>query len=75
VNGVDLDVLDAKDKSLISKPAGTRKAVVACAANILKPGMSIATSIDQNRWLNEATRALPRVRALADFLKTLCGIT
>ena len=75
VNGVNLDVLDAKDKSLINKPSGTRKAVVACAANILKPGMSIATSIDQNRWLSETTRALPRVRALADFLKMLCGIT
>jgi len=75
VNGVDLDVLDAKDKSLINKPAGTKKAVVACAASILKPGMSIATSIDQNRWLNETTRARPRVRALADFLKMLCGIT
>jgi hypothetical protein len=75
VEGVDLNLLNAKDKSLINKPAGTKKAIVACAANILKPGMSIAASIDQNRWLNETTRALPRVSALADFLKRLCGIT
>ena len=75
VDGVDLNLLDAKDKSLINKPAGMKKAVVACAANILKPGMSIAASIDQNRWLSEMTLALPRVRALADFLRRLCGIT
>ncbi|MGA2702510.1 MAG: DUF3226 domain-containing protein [Isosphaeraceae bacterium] len=75
VNGVDRSLLNAKDRSLIDKPAGTRKAVVACAANILKPGMSIAASIDQNRWLNETTRALPRVQALADFLKRLSGIS
>lgn len=74
VDGVDLSQLDKKDSELFNKPAGRKKAVVACAANILKPGMSIATSIDQNRWLNEQTRALPRIAAFAKFLKALCGI-
>lgn len=75
VDSLDLTKLDAKDRSLINKPSGKKKAVLACAANILKPGMSIATSIDQNRWLNDETRELPRVKALAEFLKNLCGIT
>lgn len=74
VDRVDLAPLTDKDKVLFLKPAGRKKATVACAANILKPGMSIAVSIDQNRWLNDQTRNLPRVAALANFLRSLCGI-
>lgn len=74
VNSVDRTQLTKDDQRLILKPSGPKKAVVGCAANILKPGMSIAPSIDQNRWLNEDTRKLPQVQSLAQFLKDLCGI-
>ena len=74
VSGVDIDHLKGKDAILIKKPTGKKKAVFACAANILKPGMSIATSIDQNNWLNDDTRELPRVKSLNEFLTRLCGI-
>jgi hypothetical protein len=74
VNGVYIGKLDGQDSRMIEKPFGKPKAIVACAANILKPGMSIATSIDQNRWLSEESRKLPRVAAIAKFLKNLCGL-
>ena len=74
VDSVDLEMLNAKDKRLLLKPHGRKKAVVACAADILKPGMSIATSIHQNRWLCEESQNLPRITAVTAFLKELCGI-
>ena len=75
VQGVNLELLLKDDKRLIEKPSGRKKAVAACAASILKPGMSIAVSIDQNRWLTEQTRELPQVRSLSQFLKDLCELT
>ncbi len=74
VNGIDLSKLDREDARLIKKPSGKTKAVVACTGSILKPGMSIATSIDQNHWLNETSLKLPRVAALAAFLRELCRL-
>jgi len=74
VDHVDLAGLTKKDLELFGKPSGPKKAKVACVASILKPGMSTATSIDQNRWLDEEPRNLPRVRALSEFLKQLCGV-
>ena len=74
VNGVDLEKLTPADVRLFKKRSGKTKAIVACVASILKPGMSIATSIDQSRWLNETSLELPRVAALAAFLKDLCRL-
>jgi hypothetical protein len=74
VASVDLEKLNAKDKSLFKKPHGREKATVACAADILKPGMAIATSIDQNRWLCDETLQLPKIEAIKRFLQELCGL-
>jgi len=74
VDHIDRAGLTEKDLELLAKPSGPKKAKVACVASILKPGMSLATSIDQNRWFDEEPRKLPRVQALSDFLKQLCGL-
>lgn len=73
VEGVDLEKLKRKDSQLIKKPSGPLKATVACVADILKPGMSIQASIDQNRWICDQTVSLPRIAALTSFLSDLVG--
>jgi hypothetical protein len=75
VDNVDRTLLTADDVELIEKPAGPKKATVACVASILKPGMSLAASIDQNRWLDDQSRQLPHVQALSRFLEELCGLS
>jgi hypothetical protein len=74
VDGVDLGTLDERDKRDVKKPAGTKKAILGCVANVLKPGKSIGASIDDNRWLEGETLELPMVRAIDDFLKRLCEL-
>lgn len=73
VAGVDVKKLDGKDLQLFNKQHGRQKATVACVADILKPGMSIQVSIDQNRWICEMTEGLPRIAKLSAFLSDLVG--
>jgi hypothetical protein len=73
VKGVDVEKLDGKDLELFNKPLGRKKATLACVADILKPGMSIQVSIDQNRWICEMTEGLPRIAKLSAFLSDLVG--
>ena len=75
VNTLDLAQLNSSDVRLINKPHGKDKAVIASAASILKPGMAIGNSIDQNRWINEVSIALPRIAKLTIFLQQLCGLS
>lgn len=73
VDSVDVKTLTRKDAQLIKKPFGRQKATVACVADILKPGMAIQTSIDQNRWICDQTASLPRIAPLFNFLSDLVG--
>lgn len=73
VNSVEVAGLSSKDAKLFKKPFGPQKATVACVADILKPGMSIQTSIDQNGWIGEQTITLPRIASLTAFLADLVG--
>ena len=73
VDRVDMNSLNRRDAQLIKKPFGRQKATVACVADILKPGMSIQTSIDQNRWVCDQSASLPRVASLFNFLSDLVG--
>jgi hypothetical protein len=56
------------------KPAGPRKATVACVAGILKPGKAIQVSIQDNRWLDAQALSLPRIHAVQQFLKDLLAL-
>ncbi len=74
VDSINVETLQPKERKPIGKPQGKKKAIIACAANILKPGMAIANSLDQNRWLSESTFLLPRVASLKSFLQQLGGM-
>lgn len=56
------------------KPAGRRKATVACIANVLRPGKAVQVSIQDNRWLKGETLKLPRILAVSEFLAKLMGL-
>jgi hypothetical protein len=59
------------DHAEFSTPAGVKKAKIASAAAILKPGRTSQVSVSDNRWVEPATLALPKVKALADWLEQL----
>jgi hypothetical protein len=56
------------------KPAGAKKATVACIAGILKPGKAIQVSIQDNRWLDAQTLNLARIQTVQRFLKDLLDL-
>ena len=68
----------AQDKSLVKKDleetrsrAGRHKAIVGSIASVLRPGRAVQVSLQDNRWLRDTALALPRVRAIQQFLMTL----
>lgn len=65
------DVPTKRDRELFTKPAGHNKAIAASMGAILRPGMTIQTSIRHNRWVTAETVKLPLVKALDDFLVDL----
>jgi hypothetical protein len=52
-------------------PAGRNKAMVGSIASILRPGRAIQVSLQDDRWLRDTALALPRVKAVQDFLLKL----
>lgn len=72
LNGFALNSADRKD---IAKPAGRNKAIIGAMAAVLRPGKAVQVSIQDNRWLEDKALALPRIKAIQDFLVELLGIT
>jgi hypothetical protein len=64
----------ANDMEDFVKPAGPKKATVACIAGVLKPGKAIQVSIQDNRWLDAQALNLPRISAVQRFLKELLAL-
>lgn len=65
------NTLEKEDLRELKKPAGKNKAILGSIATILRPGRAIQNSIQDNRWLCDATLTLPRVRAIKAFLSDL----
>ncbi|WP_309892764.1 DUF3226 domain-containing protein [Archangium sp.] len=63
-----------EDLEELRKPAGRKKATLASIAAILKPGKTIQTSIQDNRWLDGPTLELARIAALRRFLHELMAL-
>jgi hypothetical protein len=63
--------LSADDMHELKKPAGRNKAIIGSIASILRPGRAVQVSIQDNRWLRDTALALPRVKAVQDFLMHL----
>ncbi len=53
--------------------SGRKKALFAAMTAPLRPGKAMQVSIQDNRWLSEATRELPSVRACLSFMAALLG--
>jgi len=75
IDGLDRQTLDLKGQELeeIGAPSGRHKAVLATMTAVLKPGKPIQASIEDHRWIEPRTLALPRVAAVARFLQELIG--
>jgi hypothetical protein len=64
--------LNLNDLRELRKPAGERKATVACVTSLLRPGKSVAVAIQDCRWLDaETLQRVPRLTAAQDFLGRL----
>ena len=61
----------SEDLDDLRKPAGRHKAIVGSMASILRPGKAVQVSLQDNRWLRDAALAIPRVKAVQDFLVSL----
>lgn len=55
----------------IKKPAGTKKAAVGAMTAMLKPGKSAQVSLEDNRWVSEATKTLPGLQPCLAFMGAL----
>lgn len=75
IDGLDRTASDfvRRDLEDIGAPSGRHKAVLAAMAAVLKPGRPIQASIEDHRWIEPRTLALPRVAAVAEFLRQLIG--
>lgn len=62
---------DERDRQEISKPAGPQKATLAVMGAFLKPGRTIQTTLEDHRWVSEATLLLPELQPLVGFLGML----
>jgi hypothetical protein len=56
------------------KPAGCKKVIVGCIANVLRPGKSVQVSIQDNRWVTAETLTLPSMAHLDKFLQDLFSL-
>jgi len=76
VGGVDTDsaAYSEEDMREMNTPQGPIKAVVGSVSSVLKPGSTIQVSVLRDRWVSDATLATPRVAAIVQFLKSLCGL-
>jgi hypothetical protein len=71
LSSVERDSLEKHDLKELSKPAGTNKAIIAAATSILKPGKSLQTSLQDNRWVSTETANVESVRLFEEFLVAL----
>jgi hypothetical protein len=76
VDSIDIesDQYTEGDMQEMRTPQGPAKARIGSMSAILKPGSTIQTSILRDRWVCPATISLPRVDALAKFLRNLCEL-
>ncbi len=66
--------LTTQDLKEFNEPAGRQKATLGAMASILKPGKAIQNSLRDNRWLEGAALAQPRIRQLMEFLAQLLDL-
>lgn len=75
VDGLDRTAADfvKKDLDEIGALSGRNKAVLAAMGAVLKPGKPTQASIEDHRWIEPRTLALPRVAGVVRFLREIIG--
>lgn len=71
LTAIDRNVLTIDDKKGLLKFSGEKKALVSCMASVLKPGLTLDNSLRKDRWFEPAALALPKVKAIIEFLREL----
>jgi hypothetical protein len=61
----------SQDNDELKAPAGPKKATIASATAILKPGKTCQVSLSDNRWIEAATLGMSPLKEFADWLHTL----
>jgi hypothetical protein len=59
------------DHEELNAPAGEKKATIAAATALLKPGRTTQVSLNDNRWIEPATLARPFLKPFVDWLDAL----
>jgi hypothetical protein len=67
--------LGGSDWKELRAPAGPKKATIGAMTAMLKPGKSMQTSLDDNGWVSEATKAAPALQPCLSFLHALLALT
>lgn len=71
VNNLDVTGLTPKDVEAGVKPAGPSKQIMGVATAILRPGRTVAVSLQDNRWLEGAALQAPLVAGFRGWLHDL----
>lgn len=68
---LDLDALTQGEREEVEKPAGPKKAQVAAVGALLKPGKPIQATIEDHRWVSQASLELAELQPCIRFLQAL----
>lgn len=71
IDSIDLSGIPPAELVDFRKPAGRKKAIAGCIAQIFKPGKSIQVSIQDNKWICDNTISLPIVSSFNVFVGSL----
>lgn len=63
-----------KDWAELKGASGLKKATFAAATAVLKPGRGAVATIEDNRWVSDATREHPSLAPCLAFLRELLGV-
>lgn len=67
--------VDRKESEDLRKPFGKDKAIIACVANVLRPGKAIQVSIQDNRWFkDDRVFQEPLLKNLEAFVDAVLGL-
>ncbi|WP_437939471.1 DUF3226 domain-containing protein [Sorangium sp. So ce341] len=65
---------DASDEwKELKKPTGIKKATIGAMAAVLKPGKATQVSLEDHRWVSDATKNHEALAPCLDFLRALVG--
>ena len=71
VDSINIGSYVKNDRKDFQKPSGREKAIIGAMGSVLRPGKAIQVSIQDNKWLNEDSLKIDKIKALDLFLSKL----